>query len=364
VSQKLEVYRFFDQPPKIMLVRRGAPFSIDPVIHVEPQRIGLPVIGLDGGIGRRLMGFVAVAGYLSLALLLALKLNRRKLVIELVHAHFIFPQGLFGLALARLCRVPLIISAVGSDVNVFVRQNPLLAVLCRLVLKRAAVTIAVSRPLQAALRRFGISSIYLPNSVDTISILPKTESANQTILFVGSMTENKRPLVVLDAFERVFKRIPSATLIMCGDGPLRKTVEDRIVQKRLEGRITVKPRLPHESILELLSHTRVFVNSSLHEGISNALLEAMAAGKAIVASANESHSEMFRDGDNALLFRPDDHKDLAEKLIRVMSNRRLSARLSTSVRELCVKQFSRPKAAAELEKIYVACTAHRRFCEH
>lgn len=368
VARKLDIYRFFRKPVRIVLVRRGAPFFLDPRIRVEQERICLPLQGdeHEKNALSNMAAALSVIGYLLHTFFLATKLHRRGLDIQLVHAHFIFPQGLFGVVLARLCRVPFVISAVGDDVNQMMRRNTPLRAVCRFVLARADVTIAVSRPLQRALQRSGVSSIYLPNSVDTTSISPKRQSPrNNSILFVGTMMSAKRPILLLRAFERVVARVPEAALIMVGRGPLREAVEKNIRERKLDDKVRLIPVATPGFVIGLLSRVQVFVLPSQSEGLSNALLEAMAAGKAIVASDNESHRAMFRNGDNALLFRLDDHEDLAEKITLILTDRRLRSRLSRSARELCVQRFSTTQLGPKLENLYLAtvqsASPHNRY---
>jgi glycosyltransferase involved in cell wall biosynthesis len=104
----------------------------------------------------------------------------------------------------------------------------------------------------------------------------------------------------------------------------------------------------------LLLQARVFVIASEHEGLSNALLEAMATGKIVVASSNESHREILRDGHEALLFRIDDEEHLAGLLISALTNGELGERLSRSARDLCARKFSSTVLGPRLEMIYSA----------
>jgi len=358
LSRILDVYRFFRTPPEIILVRRGGGVSINRGLCVHVEAIPLPIREFEESmsLASALLAMFPVMGYLASSLLLCLKIRLGGASPRLVHARFVFPEGLFGLVLARLYRVPLVISAEGSDVNVMMRKNAVLRAICRFVLAQADVAIAVSNPLQKALQQFGITnSIYLPNSVDTSSISPRSEfRKSESILFVGSMTTKKRALLLLRAFERVVMTVAAATLIMVGDGPLRKTVQEETRRKQLDGRVKLFPRVTPGFVVQLLSQAGVFVLPSVSEGLSHALLEAMAAGKVIVASSNESHKELFRDGHSALLFRLDDEKDLAEQVVLALTNEQLRSKLSRSARELCLRQFSNTEIGPKLERIYLA----------
>jgi len=357
VLRILDVYRYFRKAPQVILVRRtNERSSVWPQSSVRVEVVPLPVKGFESSdLASRFGAICAVIAYLTYSLVLYLRLRGRSNVIRLVHAHFIFPQGLFGLVLARLFRVPLIISAEGSDVNTIMRRNAPLRAICRFVLNRADRIIAVSIPLQRTLRRFGmVRTLYLPNSVDTATISPDSDCRkSDCILFVGSMTCNKRPLVLLRAFERVLARIDTATLVMCGDGPLLEAVRLEIQRKQLGAKVKLYPRAKPELVIQLLSQAGVFVLPSESEGLSLALLEAMAAGKVIVASSNESHNAVFRDGRGALLFRVDDDKDLADKIVTGLIDDQLRSRLSRSARELCLRKFSTKEIAPRLEMVYL-----------
>jgi glycosyltransferase involved in cell wall biosynthesis len=220
------------------------------------------------------------------------------------------------------------------------------------------LTIAVSKPLQRQLRQFGVTnSIYLPNSIDTSSINPSSSrsqlSAGKTILFVGDLIALKRPLLLIRAFERVLAKIPEANLTMVGEGPLEDPVHEEVLQRGLAASVKFFPRVAPEYVIQLLLRASVFVLPSVNEGLSLALLEAMAAGQVIVASANESHLEILQSGTNAFLFQPDNEEELVEHLISALTNDRLRSKLSQSARQLCLTEFSNSVIGRKLEEIYM-----------
>lgn len=358
----LDVYRFFKEPPRIVLIRRGKQIPTDPRLSVKTQQVPLPMISLEGQ--HIVSAFLSAALYLVYSLISYYKVRGQDSNVRLVHAHFIFPQGLFGLLLARFLRVPLIVTAVGSDVNVLMRSSALFRTACRFVTKQADLTIAVSRPMQRQLCQFGVAnSIYLPNSVDTSSIRPITSpsqlGARRTILFVGNLVAGKRPILLIRAFERVLAKVPGTILMMVGDGPLKDPVREQVLQRGLAANVRFFPRVPPQSVIQMLVRASVFVLPSVREGLSLALLEAMASGKVIVASANESHREILRNGSDALLFHPDNEEELAEQLISSLTNDRLRSKLSQSARQLCLREFSNTAIGEKLEGIYLKTTLKR-----
>lgn len=352
----LDVYRFFRRPPRIILARRGKQMNTDPRLTAQYERVPVPLGNYENlrlvtapGIA------LSVAYYLLYSLVLSFKLFRAK--ISLVHAHVIFPQGLFGLILARLLRVPLLVTASGTDVNVMMERNALIRAICLSTLRHGSTSIAVSKPLQNRLRRFGISnSVYIPNSIDTSSLRHVAPSAKKdSILFVGSMQKGKRPLAMLRSFEKVESVIPTATLVMCGDGPLRTVVEDEISKRGVK--VKLIPKLSPRDLNELRAHFALFVMPSSHEGLSLALLEAMGAGQTVIASRNESHTSLLTDGENALLVDPDNVEDFARKIIRAIQDKKLRSKLSESARRLCENVFSNAIVAGRLEELYLKIIA-------
>jgi glycosyltransferase involved in cell wall biosynthesis len=363
----LDVFRFFRQPPHIILARRRGDISVGPGLSVETKVIPIPFVGgLDRGdltwdhVGRALS---CAVGYLVYSFVLYIKVRHSRGTIRLVHAQYIFPQGLFGLLLARLLRVPLIVTAQGLDVD-NMRDNAFLRAAYLIVLRRADLTFVVGKHMQRILRQFNISSIYLPNSVDVDSIRPSRQLGNEnSILFVGSMIERKQPLVLLRAFERIADQVPTATLVMCGKGNLEDRLRREVEEKRLQKRVKFsyfngdRAIYNEQPLKDLLSHAGIFVLPSLSEGTSLALLEAMAAGLPVIASRNESHVAMMEHGENGLLFEMGNTEELTKQILLLISDKGLRSRLSKSARYLSETQFSNRIVANQLENFYSSVIA-------
>ena len=369
LSRILDVYRFFEKPPRIVVVRRGSRVNFDRRLPSQLEIVPLPPSIIDferSGLFAFLSALFLVLVYLAYAFPLYLRIREHVTSpIRLVHAHYVLPQGLLGVLLARMFRVPLLITAAGQDVNVDMKMNMVFRALSVFVLRHAFRTIAVSKPLQFVLSQSGIANvIYLPNSVDTspFSTTKRSMSGN-AILFVGSMTARKRPLLLLHAFERVVQEVPSATLLMCGEGPLRRSLEKEIERKGLQNKISLFQNVSPQFLIDLYSQANVFVLPSVSEGLSLALLEAMAAGKAIVASRNESHLAVLQDGENSLLFEVDNCEELTKQILLALTDERLRDRISECARQLCEKQFSNGFVAKELEKLYLSVGKRRSIVE-
>jgi glycosyltransferase involved in cell wall biosynthesis len=206
-----------------------------------------------------------------------LTLARRTLSAErpdVVYAHFLVPAGLIA-ALAG--RAPLVVTAHGRDVR-NIGAIPGVAAATGLVVRRAAAVICVSDYLRVELEtklpeahgKLEVVSSGVDRDRFAVSPAPPGPPG---FLCVGALDERKNVLRLADAFSR----LGEGTLTFAGDGPLRSGLEglDRV---RLLGRVA------HDEIPQLLAECRVLAQPSLVEPLGQALLEAMACGRSVVAT--------------------------------------------------------------------------------
>jgi glycosyltransferase involved in cell wall biosynthesis len=193
---------------------------------------------------------------------------------DVVYAHFLVPAGLIA-ALAG--RAPLIVTAHGRDVR-NIGAIPGVATTTRLVVRRAATVICVSDYLRLELET------KLPEARGKVEVVSSgvdrerfavasAPSGPPGFLCVGALDERKNVVRLADAFARV----QEGTLTFAGDGPLRSQLERR-------DRVRLLGRIPHEDVPRLLADCRVLAQPSLVEPLGQALLEAMACGRSVVAT--------------------------------------------------------------------------------
>src|ERR671926_580904 len=193
---------------------------------------------------------------------------------DVVHAHFLVPSGLIA---ALTTRAPLVVTAHGRDVR-NVGALPAVAAATRAVVRRAAAVVTVSdylrRELEVKIPEARGKTHTVDSGVDLERFpeLPAPDGATR-FLHVGSLTPRKNVLRLAHAFER----LGEGTLTFVGDGPLRP---------ELEGRpgIVLSGRVPHDEIPHFLAQAHVVCQPSLIEPFGQALLEAMATGRSVVAT--------------------------------------------------------------------------------
>lgn len=193
---------------------------------------------------------------------------------DVVYAHFLVPAGLIG---AFAGRAPLVVTAHGRDVR-NIGAIPGVAAASRLVVRRSAAVICVSGYLQRELEtklpeargKVEVVSSGVDRECFAVAAAPAGPPA---FLCVGALDERKNVVRLADAFAR----LGEGTLTFAGDGPLRSRLEGR-------ERVRLLGRVPHDEIPRLLAECRVLAQPSLVEPLGQALLEAMACGRSVVAT--------------------------------------------------------------------------------
>ncbi len=225
---------------------------------------------------------------------------------DVVYAHFLVPTGLIA---ALASRAPLVVTAHGQDVR-NIGALPGAAAATRYVVGRAAAVIAVSdylrRELEAKIPRACGKTEVIDCGVDLerFPLLPSRPDPGGGTVFlcVGGLTERKNVVRLAGAFAR----LGEGTLTFVGEGPLRS---------ELEGRpgVTLVGGVRQERIPELLAAADVVCQPSLVEPFGQALLEAMACGRSVVATVVGGPPE-FVTAEAGVLVDPADESALVDAL--------------------------------------------------
>ena len=139
-----------------------------------------------------------------------------------------------------------------------------------------------------------------------------------TVVCVANFRPQKGHEVLLRAFAAVARRVPGARLVLAGAGPLEAAVRSQVGQLGLTGSVEFAGVV--EDIWPLLASAHVFALSSWYEPLGIAVLEAMAAGLPVVATATGGVRELVEDGTSGWLVPPGDQEALADRLARALEN--------------------------------------------
>ena len=279
----------------------------------QVEGLGWPVHEL--GVGRRLYG---PAGWRALARLVALVRRFRP---DVVHG-YLFGPNLFAVIAGRLCAVP-VVAVAKRNVDAF--ETPRQAWLQRIAHRGATHVTAVSEAVAATVEAMGVPRAritVIPNGVDAarFASVPadavRTNGEGPVVGSVGCLAVRKDYGTLIDALALLDQRALRCRALLVGDGPEREALERRIRERGLSDRVQLLGERP--DVERLLPAMDVFALSSREEGIPNALLEAMAAGRPVVATAVGGTPEVVEDGETGWLVPPGSAPLLADALERVL----------------------------------------------
>ena len=144
-----------------------------------------------------------------------------------------------------------------------------------------------------------------------------------TLVLAGRLTEQKAIPVALDALSRV----PGVSLVVAGDGPDRQALEQLAADLDLGGRVQFVGSLERDDVLRLFHASDGALLSSAWENFPHTVVEALAAGAPVIATAVGGVPEVVDDGDNGLLVPPGDAEALARAIERYLADDELRGRL-------------------------------------
>lgn len=268
-------------------------------------------------------------GFLLPAMFIACLRAARKA--DLIHANWSVTGVIAGIA-GRLTGTPVITTLRGSDVNKS-EENRLFLFLLKACYRLSDLLVTVGEGIQKRIvTLIGIDAQkvrVIPNGVDEAFFscqLPQLQGVLR-IITVGSLVPIKGMDTLLNALALLPKDM-HWELTVVGDGPERIFLESMVKNLKIDKYIYFKGALPPHQVPEQLALNHVFVLASRSEGRPNALLEALAASKAVVASSIPAITELIDDGGNGLLFPPDDPRFLAAQLQRLYQDAALLQRLA------------------------------------
>ncbi len=175
------------------------------------------------------------------------------------------------------------------------------------------------------------------------------EPGRPVVGWAGRLGPQKAPLDYVRAAERILGAVPEAQVFLAGEGPLEADVRALAERLDLGGRLITAPW--QQDIPAMLAAFDVYVASSHWEGLPLAVLEAMAARRAVVATAVDGVVELIQHGVNGFLVAAGDHQALGEHVARLLVDDDLRARLGLAARKRVETSFTVDKMVDEWEEV-------------
>ena len=291
---------------------------------------------------------------------------------DLIHAHWVLPNGTPAALVARWRGLPLVISLHGSDVYLAERAAPLSLVAAATFRAAGAIT-ACSGDLRDRALRLGARAddvAVVPYGVDARAFQPDPEAGalvkaeqglapdTPLLISVSRLVYKKGLTYLLEAFPRILADHPSAVLVIAGYGDLREELERRAAELGVAANVRFPGQLERERAARYVAAADAYVVPSIRDqrgnidGLPNALLEGMGAGRPIVASRIAGIPDVISDGQHGLLTPERDPDALAAAISRLLGDRALAERLGAAARRRVLEELTWDIAAERFERVY------------
>lgn len=206
----------------------------------------------------------------------------------------------------------------------------------------------VSRSVAEELAEYGlqpgqIEELY--NGVDTALFIPSRDERHlkdRYVLYVGRLAYRKGLFDFVRCAKLVCEMRPNVRFLVAGKGPIESSVRLEIRKSRMDENITLLGHLNSggADLVRLYQGATVYVQPSHYEGLPITLLEAMACGLPVVATAVSGNVEVISSGNDGLLVPPGSPERMAEAVLRLLEDRALGVELGTAARRTVEERFT------------------------
>jgi glycosyltransferase involved in cell wall biosynthesis len=316
---------------------------------------------------------------------------------DVIQAHWVIPNAPVAVLVGWLRKLPVVISLHGSDVYIAERLKPV-GWVARWAFRRAAAVTASSPDLLARAQKLGAPTdpargVVIPYGADPttfhqLSVRPlfqqaihtkhpapvdtdfhhlrkrlHLESSSQILLCVGRLVYKKGFEYAIRALPAVLQDFPQTQLVIAGKGDLLTELQALAAEIGVTSHVRFVGAVPHNQVVDYLRACDLFLLPSVIDkngnvdGLPNTLLEALAVGKAVVASEVAGVPLAVRDGENGRLVPPGDATKLASVINELLGNSVLRQRYGQAARQVIEQELNWPKIAGRYVQVFhTACS--------
>lgn len=300
--------------------------------------------------------------------------NRRE-AFDILHAYFLPQAGFVAAYAGKYLNIPSVVSIRGNDIE-RAAFDPEKFSHIMFALQNASSITANANILAQKARAFVDREIDLiPNGIDTDLFKPmeknkslaqalslETDPMSNVIGFVGELREKKGLQTLLSAYAQLNKKTPITLLIV---GEVRqgedKKVFDEIKASISNPNIIVTGQIPHKDLPAYYSLMDVFVHPSLRDGMPNAVLEAMACGKTVIATPVGGMIDIIKDKVNGILININDADQLAGEIAEALNQPEKRETIGRSARETILHQCTLEKELGANLGIYKTLRGNQEY---
>jgi len=279
----------------------------------------------------------------------------KKIKPDIIHAHWILPQGFIAALAKKITGVPFVVTTHGGDI--YGLQGKFATALKRYALHNAANVTIVSKDIQQTIiKKFGKniltgvismgvdSQLFHPDKKD-LSLREKNKISGPFLLFVGRLTEKKGVRYLIEAMVSVLKNSPETKLMLIGTGELHHEISRLVVSLGLQENVIFTGAIPNNKLPKYFATADIFIGPSIQaeggdtEGFGLTFVEAGMSGCFVVASDVGGISDIIEDGKTGFLVREKDPDAIADTLCNILKQIDTLSYIKTAARQKMIAQF-------------------------
>jgi len=302
--------------------------------------------------------------WVGLSAFLSLKNKVRKLhkknKFDLIYSRCFFPDGDAAVRLSKRLKIPAACVGIGRDINIVPYYNKSIYNRFVRIANELDGTLSSGQAVadkidkvshKKTLSVYGVVNLQKFAPAPDKLILRKQlglPDDKLLVLYLGTFKKDKGVYELLEAFTLVNQQIPNTILEICGYG-VEKAGMIRYIQKnKLEKVVRMVGAVDHEKVDLWMKACDLFVLPTYHEGMPNAVMEAMACGLPVVVSAVGGLPDAVGDSSGALLVPPQNVDELTNAMLNILRDEQLRRNMSTAARQRAEEQFGVEKTASTI----------------
>jgi len=256
--------------------------------------------------------------------------------INIVNSHWMVTQGLNGALVRKILGLPHILTIHAAGLFAL-KRFPFGKYIARFIVRNSDHIITVSSFVKSDLDKligYNTKAIVCPMGIDTNVFVPKDQArlreeynirGKYVLLFVGRLVEKKGVEYLIDAMKILTKKLSDIKLLIIGTGNLEKKLKIKVSKLNLSSYVSFLGIKKHDELIDyfnicdLLILPAIFDKYGHTETLGMVILEAMSCGKPVVASNIGGIPESVKDGYNGLLTIPKNPADIADKIVKALT---------------------------------------------